>query len=71
MWTYRERRELASSARTTERYQSEGKKYPVVQIVLPDAEAMQNGAGKRLPTEAEFEFAARGGLNRKNVRVGR
>jgi formylglycine-generating enzyme required for sulfatase activity len=38
---------------------------PVVQIAYEDAVAYSKWAGKRLPTEAEFEFASRGGFDRK------
>ena len=49
----------------------EGKeRHPVVQVAFEDAQAYATWAGKSLPTEAQNEFAARGGLDGKTFSWG-
>jgi len=49
----------------------EGKdSYPVVQVAFEDAMAYARWAGRELPTEAQFEFAARSGLDKETFAWG-
>ena len=46
-------------------------RHPVTHVAYEDAEAYAAWAGQGAPTEAEWEYAARGGLDGAMLRVGR
>ena len=60
-WTYAKGASWRHPLRASSTITGKGR-YPVVHVAYEDAEAYAKWAGRRRPTEAEWGFAARGGV---------